>query len=203
MRYQGKISNWKDDQGYGFVIMNATGQQAFVHIKAFSKRLRRPADGDRITYELILDEKNRSRAENIRFVGEQAPSIKSSKSRFFGTVFVFLFCSFLVLALLIGRISLAVFGYYIVASTIAFFAYSIDKSAAQNNRWRTEESTLHFFGLIGGWPGAFLAQSALRHKSKKEEFQKVFWATAVLNCCALGLFSTKIGSDFLKSIIGY
>ncbi|MBU1054063.1 MAG: cold shock and DUF1294 domain-containing protein [Proteobacteria bacterium] len=201
MRYQGKITVWKDDKGFGFVTMNATGEKAFVHIKAFSRRSRRPVEGDRITYEQIMDEKHRLRAENIRFVGDQA-STNSSKSISIGSVFAALFCLFLLLASLIGWLSFVVIGYYIVASTIAFFAYAVDKSAAQNNRWRTKESTLHFLSMLGGWPGAFLAQTKLRHKSKKEKFRTEFWITVVLNCCLLGWFLTKSGSDFIKSIIG-
>ncbi|MGD9578618.1 MAG: DUF1294 domain-containing protein, partial [Syntrophorhabdus sp.] len=34
----------------------------------------------------------------------------------------------------------------------------MDKSAARNERWRTQESRLHLFALIGGWPGALVAQ---------------------------------------------
>jgi hypothetical protein len=31
MRYQGKITNWKDEQGFGFITPNGTGTQIFVH----------------------------------------------------------------------------------------------------------------------------------------------------------------------------
>lgn len=31
MRYQGKITGWKDDKGFGFVIPNGGGQKAFVY----------------------------------------------------------------------------------------------------------------------------------------------------------------------------
>jgi cold shock CspA family protein len=79
MRYQGKITVWKDDKGFGFVTMNATGEKAFVHIKSFSNRSRRPVEGDKITYELIVDENNRMRAENTRFVGEKAAGARPSK----------------------------------------------------------------------------------------------------------------------------
>lgn len=71
MRYQGKITSWKDDQGFGFVIPNGGGEKAFVHIKAFSNRSHRPIEGDLITYELATDGKRRLSAENIRFVGER------------------------------------------------------------------------------------------------------------------------------------
>ena len=93
-------------------------------------------------------------------------------------------------------------GVYVAASVVAFIAYAFDKSAAEKEQWRTKESTLHLFGLIGGWPGALLAQKVFRHKSRKREFQTVFWATVVLNCVALALYSTPTGSRALMSILG-
>jgi uncharacterized membrane protein YsdA (DUF1294 family) len=75
-------------------------------------------------------------------------------------------------------------------------------SAADKDHWRTKESTLHRFGLIGGWPGALLAQRVFRHKSRKREFQIVFWATIVLNCVALMVYSSPTASRALLSILG-
>jgi len=202
MRYQGKITNWKDDQGFGFVIPNGGGEKAFVHIKAFSARSRRPIDGDLITYELAADEKRRYQAEKIQFSDERVTHTKPHKNSSFDTIFIVLFCSFLLILVLAGRLPLSVLGVYFIASSLTFLAYAIDKSAAQNNRWRTKESTLHLFGIVGGWPGALLAQKTFRHKSKKEEFQTVFWATVIINCFALGWLLTKNGSAFLSSILG-
>jgi len=34
---------------------------------------------------------------------------------------------------------------------------------------------LHLLELLGGWPGAFLAQRRLRHKCSKRRYQFVFW----------------------------
>jgi uncharacterized membrane protein YsdA (DUF1294 family)/cold shock CspA family protein len=202
MRYQGKVTNWKDGQGFGFVTPNGGGQKAFVHIKAFPNSSSRPIDGDLITYELTTDEKGRFCAKNIRFAGDAAVSSSSNKSSSIGTNFAILFCLFFVLSALLGRLPLAIIGLYLTASVVTFITYAIDKSAAQNNRWRTKESTLHLFGLAGGWPGALLAQKTLRHKSKKEEFQTVFWATVFANCFTLGwLLTTKSGSAFLSSVL--
>lgn len=203
MRFQGKITNWKDDKGFGFVIPYDGGEKAFVHIKAFSGRSRRPIEGDLITYELVTNEKRRFQAENIRFVGERATSTAPYKKRSIDTIFAILYCSFLVLVVFVGRLPFAILGVYISASILAFFAYAIDKSAAQNNRWRTQESTLHLFGIVGGWPGALLAQKILRHKSKKKDFQTVFWATVIINCFALGWLLTKSGSTFLSTILDF
>lgn len=203
MRYQGKISNWKDDQGFGFVIPNGGGEKAFVHIKALSTRSRRPSEGDLITYELATDEKRRFQAENIRFTGERATSTTAHEKRPFATIFTILFCSFLALAVFAGKFPFAILGVYFAASVLTFLAYAIDKSAAQNNRWRTPEKTLHLFGMVGGWPGALLAQKTLRHKSKKKKFQLKFWATVIINCFTLGWLLTKSGSAFLSTILDF
>ncbi|MFA6921132.1 MAG: DUF1294 domain-containing protein, partial [Gallionella sp.] len=97
--------------------------------------------------------------------------------------------AFLVLvagAAIAGKLPFAVLDLYLIASAIAFAAYALDKSAARCNQRRTRESTLHFLALACGWPGALAAQSLLRHKSRKRSFQIGFWATAMLNCGALG-----------------
>jgi uncharacterized membrane protein YsdA (DUF1294 family)/cold shock CspA family protein len=203
MRYQGKVTNWKDNQGFGFVTPNGGGQKAFVHIKAFSKSSNRPTEGDIITYELATDESSRFFAKNIRFAGDATPSSASNKSSSLGTYFAITFCLLIALSALLGQLPLAIVGLYLTSSIVTFLAYAKDKSASQNNRWRTKENTLHLFGLVGGWPGALLAQKTLRHKSKKQEFQTVFWVTVIANCFTLGwLLVTKSGSTFLSSIIG-
>lgn len=73
-----------------------------------------------------------------------------------------------------------------VVNVFSFFAYWLDKYAASQGEWRISESTLHLWSLAGGWPGAWLAQQVLRHKSSKPSFRQAYWATVVLNCAALG-----------------
>lgn len=203
MRYQGKVKNWKDDQGFGFVTPNGGGQKAFVHIKAFSNSSYRPIEGDIITYELAKDERGRFFAKNIRFAVDAATSNTSNKSSSLSSGFAIIFCLLFALSALLGRLPLEIVCLYLASSIVTFLAYAIDKSAARNDGWRTKESTLHLFGLVGGWPGALLAQKTLRHKSKKQEFQTVFWVTVFANCFTLGfLLMTKSGSDFMSSILG-
>ena len=88
-------------------------------------------------------------------------------------------------AVLAGAMPAIVAIAYLVLSLVTFLAYALDKSAAEAGRWRTRESTLHAFGLAGGWPGALFAQQLLRHKSGKRGFQAAFWITVMLNCAAL------------------
>lgn len=68
---------------------------------------------------------------------------------------------------------------YVVASMIAYYCYWADKRRAKLNEWRIPEANLHFWSLIGGWPGAFVAQQQFRHKTKKISFLAVYWLTVL------------------------
>jgi uncharacterized membrane protein YsdA (DUF1294 family) len=92
---------------------------------------------------------------------------------------------FVAAAVFVGQLPLVILLLYLVASAVSFLLYKHDKSSAQQGRWRTNENTLHMFSLIGGWPGAFLAQKLLRHKSRKQSFRILFWTTVVVNCVGL------------------
>jgi uncharacterized membrane protein YsdA (DUF1294 family) len=84
-----------------------------------------------------------------------------------------------------GMLPVGILMLYLATSAASVIAYGVDKSAAQSGRWRTAESTLHVLALIGGWPGALVAQRMFHHKSRKASFQTLFLATVALNCGAL------------------
>jgi len=203
-RFQGKIINWNDDKGFGFVEPNGGGERAFVHIKAFRPRAHRPVNGELIIYELVRGKDNRYKAENIKFVSAAKKSHKvrsqSTESKI-PAMFALLFCVVLLLTVLIGKLPALILGLYIVMSLIAFIAYAMDKSAAQQGRWRTKESTLHLMGLLGGWPGALFAQKKLRHKSSKQEFKTVYWITVFVNIAVLGWLCTSDGQVILNNMM--
>lgn len=201
MRYQGKITNWKDDKGFGFITPNGGGRQVFVHIKSFANRQRRPVGNEIVTYELKTDAEGRTRAERVAFVGEHLPSAASSGHSNVPLALIAAFFVFVAWAVVAGKLPLAVLLFYFTTSIVAFTAYGLDKSAARHDRWRTQESTLHFFGLVGGWPGALAAQRLIRHKCKKQSFQIVFWITVLLNCSALGWLFSERGAAGLRSVL--
>jgi len=202
MRYQGRITTWKDDKGFGFITPNGGGEQVFVHIRSFSNRRRRPAGNELVTYELKVDGKGRAQADVVGFVGEQpTPSNPQGRSNT-PPLFAVCFLIFVAITVIAGRLPSVVLILYLVASVIAFFAYAFDKSAAVKGLWRTQESTLHLFALIGGWPGALAAQRLLRHKSSKASFQTTFWFTVVLNCGTFGWLLSSSGANMLRSVLG-
>ena len=65
--------------------------------------------------------------------------------------------------------------YALVLSAISYGSHTLDKRRARKKEWRISEAGLHFTELLGGWPGAFLAQRQLRHKVSKAGYQLVFW----------------------------
>jgi len=202
MRYQGRMTKWKDEKGFGFITPNDGGSQVFVHIKSFANRQRRPVENEDATYELGTDAKGRKQAEGVAFVDECVPSATSSGPYNVSLILAISFLTFVAGAAFAGKLPFAVPGIYFVASGAAFVAYALDKSAARNGRWRTPESTLHMFALIGGWPGALAAQRLLRHKSRKKSFQLIFLITVALNCGALGWLFSASGARMFRSILG-
>ncbi|MGE8500072.1 MAG: DUF1294 domain-containing protein [Pseudomonas sp.] len=70
---------------------------------------------------------------------------------------------------------------YPAASLVSFVQYWQDKSSAQNGRWRTPENALHVVELLGGWPGALVAQQCFRHKTRKGTYQVVFWGIILVH----------------------
>lgn len=193
MRQQGKIADWKDDRGFGFILPDDGSPKVFFHIHDVQRRGRRPVEKEWVTFELAVDGQGRWRAVRVAFVQPDAPVVHHRESkRLSGGDWTGIGFSVLVLLLLglltvAGKVLAAVFGAYLIASAVAFFLYGNDKAAAQARRWRTPEVTLLAVGFFGGWPGALIAQRIYRHKSRKTSFQIAFWISVVVNLVGLGL----------------
>ncbi|CAN7371543.1 DUF1294 domain-containing protein [Acidovorax sp. LjRoot118] len=84
-----------------------------------------------------------------------------------------------------ARLPLWLLGAAAAVNLLTYVVYAMDKGAAQRGQWRVPEKNLHLLALAGGWPGAWVAQQTLRHKSSKAEFRVVYWATVVLHCAGL------------------
>jgi cold shock CspA family protein len=69
MRYQGRITDWNDGRGFGFITPNGGGARVFLHISAFKRGQGRPLGEELVTYEIVQDGKKGNRAANVAFVG--------------------------------------------------------------------------------------------------------------------------------------
>ncbi len=205
MRYQGKVTDWNDERGFGFVTPNGGGPRVFIHIKSFSNRKRRPVGNELVTYELTSDTRGRPQGVNIAFVRNRSlppPRTTAPGPGVMALSFAFVFLAFVTGAVAAGKLHFLVLVAYFTLSCVAYLAYAFDKAAALQKKWRTPENTLHLLSFLGGWPGAMLAQITLRHKTQKQSFQFEYWVTVVLNCAALGLLQSPTGMRILKSIVG-
>lgn len=88
---------------------------------------------------------------------------------------------------------------FIGVSVATFVVYWWDKNAARKGGARTPENTLHILALLGGWPGALVAQQTLRHKTQKQSFRVVFWLSVVVN---LAVFTWLLAQGYLSALSG-
>lgn len=79
---------------------------------------------------------------------------------------------------------LGVFGLFM--SVVTYWVYAVDKRRAEAGEWRVPEANLHLLEILGGWPGAFLAQRRLRHKCSKGSYQFMFWLIVLVYQFAAG-----------------
>lgn len=193
IRYAGRITTWKDEQGFGFITPNGGGPTVFVHISAFDGQRGRPAGNEIVTYELTANERGQPRAGKVAFYRAGAARRQATTGRPARALLACGFFAALALFVAVSRLPAWALAVYAGISVLTFLVYASDKAAARKNAWRTKESTLHMLGLAGGWPGALLAQHLLRHKSSKPGFQPGLWFTVFANCLALGWFMSTGG----------
>jgi len=187
MQSEGKLKSWDDERAFGFIEPRHGGQDIFVHITAFKGKSVKPKIGQSLTFEVELNAEGKKRAKNVQSVltsrlrkTKNSPAQWGGVSYFAIPVFVVVF----VVVSMIWRTPLWIAGLYLIASIISFAAYAVDKTAAVAGRWRVSEGALILLGIIGGWPGAIVAQQILRHKSNKAEFLAAFWGSVFVNVVA-------------------
>jgi uncharacterized membrane protein YsdA (DUF1294 family)/cold shock CspA family protein len=82
---------------------------------------------------------------------------------------------------------------YPLMSLVAYLMYARDKLAAIRRTWRVPESSLHLVELCGGWPGAYVAQQTMRHKTVKQPYQAVYWLIVLLHVAVAALWLVAPG----------
>jgi cold shock CspA family protein len=80
MEQQGRLTQWNDARGFGFITPLSNGPRIFVHISQFQERNRRPCLNELLTYTIGQDEQGRLRAKEVRYQQHSQPQIVSNKS---------------------------------------------------------------------------------------------------------------------------
>jgi uncharacterized membrane protein YsdA (DUF1294 family)/cold shock CspA family protein len=201
-RDRGVVATWNDQRGYGFLQPDDGGPLVFVHCTAVPKGSRRPYEGQALSYELETDDSGKLhvvRAEQV-LIDERAEPVPAPTSVVVGICSIAAFVTLFLVIHWVWHGPLIVAVYYLALSILTFGLYYLDKQAAQTGRWRVRESTLVLVGLIGGWPGAVVAQQVLRHKTIKLSFRTRFWFSVILN---VGVFASLAWYFSLNPIPGF
>ena len=216
-KQKGRVTKWQDDKGFGF-IETAAGESVFFHVSEF-KAQRRPTIGEEVVFSVSYDSQGRMQAKDVQelsFVQQkmaqknkqirqrnhkrsaQAEFESGQKKRLFLGIG---FYGVLILLAVMNKLSWLVVGWYIALGIITYAMYAKDKAAAQSGDWRTPESTLHLLSALGGWVGAMVAQTYLRHKSQKAEFRLAYHLTVIINMAGLLFILAGGGLDFLEGLL--
>ncbi len=168
-----RVVEWNAAKGFGF--LDSEGGRVFLHRRDLKDPVAVPQPGDVVRFRMGRDDQGRPCAQGAVCRG-------AGWRRLRGQALLVLGLLVLPAAALIhqglGHWLVAV--YALVLSVITYQLYSRDKQAAQANQWRITELTLHTMAMLGGWPGGYLAQVRLRHKSAKKSFLIVFWGIVVV-----------------------
>ncbi|NRD25588.1 cold shock and DUF1294 domain-containing protein [Frigoribacterium sp. VKM Ac-2836] len=201
-RVEGTLTSWDDDRGFGFLTPTSGRGRAFVHITAFGRGTARPRVGDIYSYEVDRHGDRGPAAVRVSSVGTRwsVPRARAPRPTRAGRVALVVG---LVVVLgvaagawaltrgstspLLGVLTPWLIGGLVGVTVLTALVYALDKSAARRGRHRVPERTLLLLGLLGGWPGALVAQQLLRHKTSKRSFQLAFWATVGMNVLVVTL----------------
>lgn len=214
IRRKGKIIKWNDDKGFGFILPTDSNSKknVFVHIKSFSDKSVRPAEGQDVTYTIQKNDDGRDSAIKVsrstdnlvrnKTSNHRKKNIKPTYKRInsdntqldlkpvqsissFYTIIILSFVAFLLHFTIEGKLPPFIIVIYILMGIMTYFIYSEDKDMAINNERRTSEQKLLTLSFFGGWIGALIAQQKFRHKTKKISFQKSFWTAVFFNVMLL------------------
>jgi len=189
MSEQGRIAEWNDAKGFGWITAEG-GARLFFHVSSFSPRGLRPTQGAEVVFVRGQDQRGRPCATAVKApaavrVQRRGKTVREARRSAPqpGIALICAVASLCVLAAWSGSRVLTAFVFGM--SIVSFLAYGFDKSKADRGHWRTKESTLLLLDLFGGWPGGLFAQQHFRHKNRKTSYQVKFWLVVLANVATL------------------
>lgn len=185
---QGEVTDWNDERGFGFIA--AGGERLFFHISACRPQGVRPRVGDQVSFRAATAN-GRPAAVAVELPLTVLPAPRGrprARGNLFGfrtVVAVLVFAAVCGAALLVAGPMRFVPALYVLMGIATFAAYWVDKRAAEADRRRIPEASLHLLDLCFGIVGGLLAQQLLRHKTRKPGFAAITFAIALVHLAAV------------------
>lgn len=202
MRIQGALKSWNAERGFGVIESAQGGEEVFVHLKAFRRAPQAPQIGQRLSFEVSVTWEGQRRARHVRLLrGGSGNAEDGSWPSARGHLAFIALPAFLALYLVVDfhwGVPHWVAGLYGLASLACFAVYAFDKPTGNALRWRASHPALLVLGLVGGWPGATVAQQLLQQQAIPRAFRALFWASVALNVLGFVLLSSPAGMHWLQ-----
>lgn len=80
MPFEGRLQQWNDERGFGFIEVEAMRERVFVHASALPRDGTRPATGARLGFDVERDPQGRKRAVNVRLADARNAAPLSARS---------------------------------------------------------------------------------------------------------------------------
>jgi uncharacterized membrane protein YsdA (DUF1294 family)/cold shock CspA family protein len=197
-RERGKLEDWLDNRGFGFIRRPGNQGKIYVHMKSIGKSTERPAIGDHLEYTVSQGKDGRPIAVDVTHVAAPPPlppppileehshaphTVLGVATRVVGAAVILALLSANIFT---GRLPWWVALLYLIASTGSFLLYWSDKRASIDGGWRKPELRLHLLDLTFGIVGGLFAQHVLRHKTYKPGFVTETALITMLHILLLG-----------------
>jgi uncharacterized membrane protein YsdA (DUF1294 family)/cold shock CspA family protein len=169
----GKIVAWDGKRGFGW--LECEGERLFVHLREFKGTEIEPGLGVEFPFVVGTDVQGRPCAKGVD------ACLINGRVNFRGWFLLAALMfwpvagmTHLPVAWWLPLLQMAIF------SAVTYKLYAYDKRQAILYAWRVPQTIMHLGELAGGWPGAFIAQKRLRHKSSKKSYQSIFWGIILI-----------------------
>jgi uncharacterized membrane protein YsdA (DUF1294 family)/cold shock CspA family protein len=177
-RLKGKLVMWNDQKGFGFIRPNESDDDFFVHISAFKQGMpRRPLLNDSVQFQAEEREGKRRAlfavVENLELAPEPLKpgqfELNPKRRSWLVNLLIALPLLLSGYLLLITQNPVPFMAYWFL-SLITMYLYGTDQAHAVTHQRRIPEGWLHLLELLGGWPGALMAQNDFRHKTRMSTY---------------------------------
>lgn len=213
MKKQGTVVRWDREKAFGFIRCPQIPADVFFHLRDYEGPP--PSEGLRVMFEDIHVGGKGPRAlsvepaRNTIVIPPPAPppapagsellppKREASRSRsqwqkrrderplWVGLGLIAFWLLLWLIGIGMGRFPWVILTAVVLLNLATFYMYWRDKQAAVSTLSRTPEDWLHALAVFGGWPGAWFAQQIFRHKTSKQPFRLIYWATVGVNIIAL------------------